>query len=167
MIKTEASQSCRSDGYEGVAPSPAAGSAGRHIGAAASAGGSDGFSRCFRGWFRLQLPATVPTREFPPRSKSGLLPPAQPSLVAVSPSAAGFSSAGFCFRLRRPGRGLFGRVHPAVGKFKDVTLMHQPVQIGDDGGLFRRRLSARRLVRRRSCGGSAARCGEPACTRPV
>ncbi len=52
----------------------------------------------------------------------------------------GFSPNGFLFRLWRPGHGFFGRVHPAVGKFNHVALMHEPVQIGDDGGLFRRRL---------------------------
>ena len=70
--------------------------------------------------------------------------------IAVSPAGSTVVGSSFAFRGRfffrrflfrfgRPRHGFFGRVHPAVGKFKHMTLMHQPVQIGNDGGLLRRR----------------------------
>src|SRR5439155_716637 len=50
----------------------------------------------------------------------------------------------FRFRLRFGwfGRRLLGGLEYAVGKFDDMSLMHQPMQIGNDGGLFGRRLGS-------------------------
>ena len=100
------------------------------------------FSRCFRGGFRLNGRLRFGRGNFRFGQNQNFT-------RRINCGGRGFAFRcrffpdGFLFWFRRTGQRFFGRVHPAIGKFKDVTLMHQPVQIGNDNGLFRRRLIGR------------------------